>query len=100
MKKAGNDHLLTLVQYPEAGHLIEPPYTPHFRATRFNKNGEVKPRWFLSGPLTTGVICVPAVVVWGGTTKPHSDAQEDSWRKTLTFLQQHLYSNPTPRAKM
>lgn len=40
MKKAGKDHLLTLVQYPEAGHLIEPPYTPHFRATRFNRNGE------------------------------------------------------------
>lgn len=40
MKKAGNDHLLTLVQYPEAGHLLEPPYTPHFRATRFNKSGE------------------------------------------------------------
>lgn len=40
MKKAGKDHLLTLVQYPEAGHLIEPPYMPHFRATRFNKSGE------------------------------------------------------------
>lgn len=40
MKNAGKDHLLTLVQYPEAGHLIEPPYTPHFRATRFNKDGE------------------------------------------------------------
>lgn len=40
MKKAGKDHLLTLVQYPDAGHLIEPPYTPHFRATRFKKDGE------------------------------------------------------------
>lgn len=79
MKKAGNDHLLTLVQYPEAGHLLEPPYTPHFRATRFNKS---------------------AIVVWGGTTKPHSDAQEDSWRRILTFLQQQLYSNQTPRAKI
>ncbi|XP_011611535.2 peroxisomal succinyl-coenzyme A thioesterase-like isoform X1 [Takifugu rubripes] len=79
MKNAGNEHLLTLVQYPEAGHLIEPPYTPHFRFSRFSKN---------------------AIVVWGGATKPHSDAQEDSWRKILAFLQQHLYSNQTPRARM
>ncbi|CAG04136.1 unnamed protein product [Tetraodon nigroviridis] len=35
-----------------------------------------------------------------GTLFLPPDAQEDSWRKTLTFLQQHLYSNPTPRAKM
>lgn len=40
MKSAGKEHLLTLVQYPEAGHLIEPPYTPHFRFSRFNKNCE------------------------------------------------------------
>lgn len=40
MKIAGKDHLLTLVEYPEAGHLIEPPYSPHFRATRFSKDGE------------------------------------------------------------
>lgn len=32
---AGNEHLLTILQYPDAGHLIEPPYTPHFRASNF-----------------------------------------------------------------
>lgn len=45
-------------------------------------------------------ICFAAIVVWGGATKPHSDAQEDSWRKILEFLQHHLYSNQAPRAKM
>lgn len=35
MEKAGNRHLLTVLTYPGAGHLIEPPYTPHFRASNF-----------------------------------------------------------------
>lgn len=39
-------------------------------------------------------------MVWGGTTKPHSDAQEDAWRKILAYLQHHLYSRSTPKAKM
>lgn len=43
---------------------------------------------------------VPAILMWGGTTKPHCDAQEDSWRKILAYLQHHLYSSPTPKAKM
>ena len=35
MHAAGNDHLLTRLHYPDTGHLIEPPYSPHFRATNF-----------------------------------------------------------------
>lgn len=35
MERAGNSHLLTVLSYPNAGHLIEPPYTPHFRSTVF-----------------------------------------------------------------
>lgn len=35
MERAGNSHLLTILSYPDAGHLIEPPYTPHFRFTVF-----------------------------------------------------------------
>ncbi|XP_023203404.1 acyl-coenzyme A thioesterase 4-like isoform X2 [Xiphophorus maculatus] len=31
MERAGNNHLLTLLSYPNAGHLIEPPYMPHTR---------------------------------------------------------------------
>lgn len=35
MERAGNGHLLSLLSYPGAGHLIEPPYTPHFRFSVF-----------------------------------------------------------------
>ncbi|KAI3366606.1 hypothetical protein L3Q82_009293, partial [Scortum barcoo] len=84
MQAAGNDHLLTLLQYPDTGHLIEPPYSPHFRATNFLKDSRKE----------------KVILLWGGQTKPHSDAQEDSWKKILSFLQHHLYSSSTPKAKM
>ncbi|XP_030004192.1 peroxisomal succinyl-coenzyme A thioesterase-like [Sphaeramia orbicularis] len=80
---AGKDHLLTKVFYHGTGHMIEPPYSPHFRATTFM--AKTKPK---------------VILLWGGQTKPHSDAQEDSWKKILAFLQHHLYSTPNPRAKM
>ena len=35
MEKAGNSHLLTVASYPGTGHLIEPPYSPHIRASNF-----------------------------------------------------------------
>uniref|UniRef100_A0A3P8TS62 Acyl-CoA thioesterase 17 n=1 Tax=Amphiprion percula TaxID=161767 RepID=A0A3P8TS62_AMPPE len=73
MRAAGNDHLLSRLDYPDSGHLIEPPFSPHFRASTFVTTNKRK-----------------AMILWGGKTKPHSDAQEDSWRKILSFLQQHL----------
>nr|NP_001020658.2 acyl-CoA thioesterase 15 precursor [Danio rerio]AAI24587.1 Si:dkeyp-89c11.3 [Danio rerio] len=77
MEKAGNRHLLTVLTYPDAGHLIEPPYTPHFRATNFLLH-DMK---------------VKVVMLWGGQTKPHAYAQEDSWKKILAFFQEHLYGS-------
>ncbi|KAM9824497.1 bile acid-CoA:amino acid N-acyltransferase-like [Neosynchiropus ocellatus] len=80
---AGKDHLLTKLDYPDAGHVIQPPFTPHFRYSRFiNASGQ------------------KLTVLWGGQTKPHSDAQEDSWKKILAFLQMHLCSSSRPRARM
>ncbi|XP_036375548.1 peroxisomal succinyl-coenzyme A thioesterase-like [Megalops cyprinoides] len=76
MKEAGNRHLLTTLSYPGAGHLIEPPYTPHFRSSNF----------------MVAQTREKVVVLWGGETKAHSYAQEHSWQRTLAFLQQHLYS--------
>uniref|UniRef100_A0A3B4B7J4 Acyl-CoA thioesterase 19 n=1 Tax=Periophthalmus magnuspinnatus TaxID=409849 RepID=A0A3B4B7J4_9GOBI len=75
MEKAGNIHLLTLLVYPDTGHLIEPPYSPHTRASTF--------RSFESRELYTSL--------WGGQTVGHARAQEDSWRKSLMFLREHLY---------
>ncbi|KAM3588094.1 uncharacterized protein V6R79_021154 [Siganus canaliculatus] len=85
MKAAGKEQLLTIVQYPDTGHLIEPPFSPHFRATNFlaSKTG------------------AKVSLLWGGQTKPHSDAQEDAWKKILSFLRHHLYSrSPAPRARL
>lgn len=74
MEKAGNRHLLEILMYPGAGHLIEPPYSPHFRATKYKLQE------------TNETI----VMLWGGQTKPHAYAQEDAWKKILAFLWQHL----------
>ncbi|XP_076015967.1 peroxisomal succinyl-coenzyme A thioesterase-like isoform X2 [Genypterus blacodes] len=82
MRAAGKEHLLSTLTYPGAGHLIEPPYSPHFRGSNFIlKSTKEK-----------------VVLLWGGETKPHSDAQEDSWRKILAFLSLHLY--PMAQAKL
>uniref|UniRef100_A0A3Q2XFI7 Acyl-CoA thioesterase 15 n=1 Tax=Hippocampus comes TaxID=109280 RepID=A0A3Q2XFI7_HIPCM len=84
MRSVGKEHLLTRLEYPDAGHLIEPPYSPHFRATNF--------MWDYKKAKVT--------MLWGGQTKCHSDAQEDSWKKMLAFLRQHLYSPHLPKARM
>ncbi|XP_074534357.1 peroxisomal succinyl-coenzyme A thioesterase-like isoform X1 [Halichoeres trimaculatus] len=82
MEKAGNSHLLTVLSYPNAGHLIEPPYTPHFRASMF-KTVDTRQKM---------------VVLWGGEMVAHSRAQEDAWRKLLVFLRENLYGGTNPSA--
>ncbi|KAL2102597.1 hypothetical protein ACEWY4_001765 [Coilia grayii] len=42
MERSGNGHLLTVLSYPGAGHLIEPPYTPHVRFSNFTTQGRQK----------------------------------------------------------
>ncbi|KAK2832438.1 hypothetical protein Q7C36_015900 [Tachysurus vachellii] len=81
-EKAGNRHLLSVLIYPGAGHLIEPPYTPHHRASNFVIEGKNK-----------------VIMLWGGQTRLHSYAQEDSWERILDFLYQHLYS-AAPQARL
>ncbi|XP_037623888.1 peroxisomal succinyl-coenzyme A thioesterase-like isoform X1 [Sebastes umbrosus] len=83
MKQAGNSHLLTVLSYPNAGHLIEPPYTPFSRASTFR---------------TVSPTPQMVVVLWGGETVGHSRAQEDAWRKMLVFLKEHLYGITNPGA--
>ncbi|XP_072242569.1 peroxisomal succinyl-coenzyme A thioesterase-like [Leuresthes tenuis] len=78
MEKAGNSHLLTVLLYPNAGHLIEPPYSPFARASSF-KSIETRQK---------------VMALWGGQTLEHAHAQEDSWRKILIFLRDNLYGTP------
>ncbi|KAK5927447.1 hypothetical protein CgunFtcFv8_012605 [Champsocephalus gunnari] len=76
MERAGNSHLLTVLSYKNAGHLIEPPFTPFTRAstTKTDTNPPTK-----------------VMTLWGGELVAHSRAQEDAWRKTLVFLRENLY---------
>ncbi|XP_068162721.1 bile acid-CoA:amino acid N-acyltransferase-like isoform X2 [Antennarius striatus] len=83
MTVLGKEHLVTSVQYPGAGHMIEPPFSPHSSAIPFVFKAKIKSKW-----------------ACGGQPKPHSDAKEDAWMKILAFLQHHLYFCTTPKAKM
>ncbi|XP_029008250.1 acyl-coenzyme A thioesterase 3-like [Betta splendens] len=77
MEQAGNSHLLTVLSYPNAGHLIEPPYSPHTRSSNFRTTVDIK--------------SVVLKTLWGGETVDHSRAQEDAWRKILAFFRENLY---------
>lgn len=74
MKAAGNSHLLTRVTYPKTGHLIEPPFTP-VTPVSFSPIPGIEEKVWLA---------------WGGEKKAHAHAQDDLWRRTLSFLKQHL----------
>ncbi|XP_068595284.1 peroxisomal succinyl-coenzyme A thioesterase-like [Brachionichthys hirsutus] len=83
MERAGNCHLLTVLQYPNAGHLIEPPYTPLTRSSFFKSATSDQ----------------KSITLWGGETVAHSRAQEDAWRKMLVFLRENLYGGTNPGVK-
>ncbi|XP_054631894.1 peroxisomal succinyl-coenzyme A thioesterase-like [Dunckerocampus dactyliophorus] len=76
MKRAGNSHLLTILSYPNAGHLIEPPYSPHSKASSFRSIS----------------IQQKITALWGGQCLALAYAQEDCWKKMLAFFHQHLYA--------
>ncbi|XP_029951682.1 peroxisomal succinyl-coenzyme A thioesterase-like [Salarias fasciatus] len=82
MERAGNSHLLIILSYPDAGHLIEPPYTPLTRASNFIPYNS-----------RTSIM-----VLWGGQPVAHSRAQEDSWKKMLLFLRVNLFGGTRPGA--
>ncbi|EHB12650.1 Bile acid-CoA:amino acid N-acyltransferase [Heterocephalus glaber] len=65
----------TLLSYPGAGHLIEPPYTPLCIVSRIS---------LLSLPIH-----------WGGEVVPHAAAQEHAWQEILKFLRKHLIPEVT-----
>lgn len=60
----------TLLSYPNAGHRIDPPYSPFFSAA------------------LDPVLGVP--VLGDGQLKAHAVAQTESWKKILEFLHLHL----------
>ena len=75
LKAHSKEHLCSVLRYPKAGHLIEPPYTPHcyasFTANTAKRTGD-------------------NYLVWGGEMNAHAKAQEDAWPKILSFLRRNL----------
>ncbi|XP_025104979.1 acyl-coenzyme A amino acid N-acyltransferase 2-like isoform X2 [Pomacea canaliculata] len=69
---AEKQQLLDVVHYPGAGHLLEPPYTPHCRVC-------INPSYGIN-------------MLWGGSREDHARAQEDSWQRIQDFLRKHLMS--------
>ncbi|XP_020618542.1 bile acid-CoA:amino acid N-acyltransferase-like [Orbicella faveolata] len=75
LKAHGKERLCSILRYPEAGHLIEPPYTPHC----YSSFSGITAKW--SGD---------HYLVWGGEMNAHAKAQEDAWPKILRFLRINL----------
>ena len=75
LKENGKEHLCTTLRYPQAGHLIEPPYSPICDSS-FRKS--------------TIEWCGYPYLAWGGETVAHARTQEDCWPKILHFLRKHL----------
>ncbi|KFO19066.1 bile acid-CoA:amino acid N-acyltransferase [Fukomys damarensis] len=65
----------TLLSYPGAGHMIEPPYSPLCLASRIS------------------LLLTP--IHWGGEVIPHAAAQEHAWQEILKFFGKHLISEVT-----
>lgn len=60
----------TLLSYPGAGHMIEPPYSPLC--------------------CVSGIANICSAIHWGGEVVPHAAAQEHSWKEIQKFLRKHL----------
>ena len=75
LKAHGKEHLCSILRYPGAGHLIEPPYTPHCYTSFFSIAG----KWYGDN-----------YIVMGGEMNAHAKAQENAWPKILNFLRRSL----------
>ncbi|KAL4233224.1 hypothetical protein ACF0H5_007908 [Mactra antiquata] len=76
---------IQLYRYQGAGHMIEPPFTPHIR------------RIIAGRKRLRSIIFVPekyhdTPMMAGGWTATHAHAQEDSWKKILDFLEKNMKS--------
>ncbi|XP_070577260.1 bile acid-CoA:amino acid N-acyltransferase-like [Ptychodera flava] len=79
LEDVGKEHLVKVLRYPQAGHMLEPPYTPLCTL------GYIKPTRAVMRDASDAIY-----IKYGGSPKPHSDAQEHSWKATLQFLDKHL----------
>lgn len=66
-----NHCTLQIHKYPDTGHLIEPPHSPHCQAS-YHK-----------------LIGMP--IIWGGSNVLHLKAQQHAWMATLNFLRRCVH---------
>ena len=71
LEEHGKGDQCTVLAYPGAGHLIEPPYLPHCECTPLRHPENL-------------------VFTSGGEPRSHAIAQEDSWTKIINFFSDHL----------
>uniref|UniRef100_A0ABI7WKZ9 Large ribosomal subunit protein mL50 n=1 Tax=Felis catus TaxID=9685 RepID=A0ABI7WKZ9_FELCA len=69
LRRNGKDNW-TLLSYPGAGHMLEPPYSPLCCASKLSK--------------------LHLFMQWGGEVTLHAAAQEHSWKEIQKFLRKHL----------
>jgi len=69
MKQNGKHDLCSVLCYPGAGHLIEPPHIPFCYSSYTGRH---------------------LYMVWEGEAMAHAQAQEDAWSKILEFLRTNL----------
>ncbi|XP_070577662.1 acyl-coenzyme A thioesterase 1-like isoform X1 [Ptychodera flava] len=83
LKDVGKDHLVEVQRYPQAGHLLEPPYAPLCTLTYILIRGAAD---ILGGE--------PPIFYskYGGSPRHHAEAQEHSWKAILEFFDRHLRS--------
>ncbi|CAL4145479.1 unnamed protein product [Meganyctiphanes norvegica] len=62
-----------MIKYPDTGHLLEPPYSPHCFSSYHRM--------------------MDSNLVWGGELKPHCEAQEHAWAASIDFLRKHLVTS-------
>lgn len=58
----------------------------------------LNPFWGAAATALKLLVLYTVMVLWGGKTPEHSAAQEDSWRKIVTFLRRNLYGGSDPHA--
>ncbi|XP_076097906.1 acyl-coenzyme A amino acid N-acyltransferase 1-like [Mytilus galloprovincialis] len=80
-------HNLTVVRYPNTGHLIEPPYLPVTSSNKKTYEDDVFGKKMQK----------EVTLMWGGETEAHAKAQEDSWTRIIMFfhsvlLKKNVYS--------
>lgn len=85
MDSKGRSAWVKTVEYPGAGHILEPPYGAHV----YHSYHRHTPMMSEDG---TGRV-MGVTILWGGNARDTCHAQEDLWARTLTFFTKHVRDN-------